>query len=313
MRILILICLALLMGRDAVAQDKSSCARAEHVFVRSSPSPDTRPIKLDGATVHVDRIPIATSADLTDVSADPNDKSTVRLKYGATAAERLTRATTNNAGARLAFLLDDEVLLLVTWQGEFGFTASGVQLSFGRAAVGERVVKALEPCVGNAEIAALFKDDQAMRTSGLAPLAAADSAAKDAARRTRVRELLESGALNTANDFYAAAFIFQHGQKPEDYLLAHVFGIAAQRAGRADAAWISAATLDRYLHATGKAQILGTQFRIGADAPSATQEPFDSALVPDVLRAAVGVPALVDQQKQRQEIENKLRALPPKR
>jgi preprotein translocase subunit SecD len=161
MKIVMLLILALLMSHEAIAQNKNSCARAEHVFVRSTPSPDTRPIKLDVGTIHVDRIPIATSADLIEVSADPNDRSTVRLKYGATAADRLTRATTNNAGARLAFLLDDEVLLLVTWQGEFGFTASGVQLSFGRASVGERVLKALEPCVGHAEMAVLFKGDQA--------------------------------------------------------------------------------------------------------------------------------------------------------
>jgi preprotein translocase subunit SecD len=148
MKIVMFLILALLMSYEAIAQGKNSCAHAEHVLVRSSPSPDTRPIKLDGGTIHVDRIPIATSSDLIEVSADPGDKSTVRLKYNAAAAERLTQATTNNAGARLAFLLDDEVLLLVTWQGEFGFAASGVQLSFGRAAVGERVVKALEPCVG---------------------------------------------------------------------------------------------------------------------------------------------------------------------
>jgi hypothetical protein len=45
--------------------------------------------------------------------------------------------------------------------------------------------------------------------------------------------LLESGKLETAEDFHDAAFIYQHGQKPDDYLLAHVLAMVAVQKGDA--------------------------------------------------------------------------------
>lgn len=39
---------------------------------------------------------------------------------------------------------------------------------------------------------------------------------RDTARRTRMRAILDAGQLRTADDYYAAAFVFQHGGKPED-------------------------------------------------------------------------------------------------
>ena len=40
---------------------------------------------------------------------------------------------------------------------------------------------------------------------------------RDSDRRQRVRELLSEGKVTTAQDFHDAAYIFQHGQKAEDY------------------------------------------------------------------------------------------------
>ena len=55
--------------------------------------------------------------------------------------------------------------------------------------------------------------------------------------------------------------IFQHGTKPEDYLLAHVLATAALRKGGAPLApGLVAATLDRYLQSIGQPQVFGTQF-----------------------------------------------------
>lgn len=36
--------------------------------------------------------------------------------------------------------------------------------------------------------------------------------------------------------------IFQHGEAPDDYVLAHAFAMAAHAGGRPEAAWIAAAT-----------------------------------------------------------------------
>jgi hypothetical protein len=70
----------------------------------------------------------------------------------------------------------------------------------------------------------------------------------DAKRRERVRQLIREGKVQSGEDYYYAAFIFQHGQRPSDYLYAHVLAVTAVNKGLHNAIWLSASTLDRYLH-----------------------------------------------------------------
>jgi len=153
----------------------------------------------------------------------------------------------------------------------------------------------------NPEMAKMFAEDQAARKD-IKPEQYKDMAfvrrmiADNAARRTRTRALLDAGKLTTAEDYYAAAFVFQHGGKPEDYLLAHTLALASAARGMKDASWIAAATLDRYLQSIGQKQIYGTQFGRKGDEPM-TQEPYDRALIPDSLRTALGVPVQAEQDK----------------
>ncbi|KQM19938.1 hypothetical protein ASE73_04065 [Sphingomonas sp. Leaf24] len=157
------------------------------------------------------------------------------------------------------------------------------------------------PLHGNAEMAKLFAEDQAVRQN-VKPEQYKDMAfvrrmiADDIARRARTRTLLDEGKLTTAEDYYAAAFVFQHGSQPKDYLLAHTLALASAARGMKDASWIAAATLDRYLQSIGQKQIYGTQFGRKGDAPM-TQEPYDRALIPDALRTALGVPVQAEQDK----------------
>jgi hypothetical protein len=149
----------------------------------------------------------------------------------------------------------------------------------------------------NAELKAIFDADQAARNvesigwSKLKP--------EDAARKKRVRELLDSGALQSGVDFFYAAFIYQHGNDPGDYLLAHTLSMAAMARGY-DAGWISAATMDRYLQIIGKPQIFGTQYQCVGKQPSPGD--YQSNLVTDDLRVAVGVPKLQEQESQREGV-----------
>ena len=165
------------------------------------------------------------------------------------------------------------------------------------------------PLHGNAEMAKMFAEDQAART-GIKPEQYKDMVfvrrmiADDAARRTRTRALLDAGKLTTAEDYYAAAFVFQHGGKPVDYLLAHTLALASAARGMKDASWIAAATLDRYLQSIGQQQIYGTQFGRKGDGPM-TQEPYDRALIPDTLRTALGVPVQAEQDKRLAEMQPK--------
>jgi hypothetical protein len=160
----------------------------------------------------------------------------------------------------------------------------------------------------NAEMTAIFDADQADREAGVS--AAIDWSVvtpRDEARRARVRALLDAGALASGDDFYHAAFVFQHGSEPGDYLLAHSFALIAAARGRPDATWIAAATLDRYLQAIGQRQISGTQYSTPRGRP-ATQDPYDRALISDALRAALGVPNQADQERRRAEFEARARA-----
>jgi hypothetical protein len=134
---------------------------------------------------------------------------------------------------------------------------------------------------------------------------------RDVERRKKVRELLANGQVISAQDFHDAAFIFQHGDSPDDYLLAHILAIEAVVTGDASSRWIAAATLDRYLQAIGQKQVFGTQYlensylyylqhrndvdlaeKMNAVPEGTTQQPYNDKLMPDALRADFCVPEL---------------------
>lgn len=139
----------------------------------------------------------------------------------------------------------------------------------------------------SAEMATLFAEDQRDR-QGTVDWSVVTP--RDEARRHRTRALLEAGQLRTADDYYSAAFVFQHGATPDDCLLAHVLAMAAMTLGRNDASWIATATLDRYLQRIDRSQVFGTQY-VGVMGSSMTQGKYDTDLVPDSLRQLLGVPS----------------------
>lgn len=159
--------------------------------------------------------------------------------------------------------------------------------------------------IDNTELANMFAEDQAIRKEisergGWAKVK--DDKAflvrwqtEDAARLALTQKLLEAGALKSGLDFYRAAFIYQHGQRPEDYLKAHHLAVIAISKGY-DARWISAATLDRYLQATGKQQIYGTQSKAN-EVGEYIREPVELGIVSDGERAELNIPALTDEEQ----------------
>jgi len=120
--------------------------------------------------------------------------------------------------------------------------------------------------------------------------------AGDARRKEQVRRLLRDGLVHSGEDYYYAAFIFQHGQKPNDFLFAHVLAVTAVSKGFHGAMWLSAATLDRYLHSLKQPQIFGTQFGSLYD-NSDDQGLYDDMMVSDTLRALWCVASYTTQTK----------------
>ena len=151
----------------------------------------------------------------------------------------------------------------------------------------------------------IFDEDQADRQMNMAAMTPEQRLAwlskigpRDAQRRKLVIDLVSRGALRTGQDFEEAAFIFQHGERPDDFLLAHTLATVAIAKGSAKSRWIAAATLDRYLQKMQLPQIYGTQYFIGPNqGDKFTQEPYNRPLVPDSLREAMCVPGQAAQQQ----------------
>lgn len=154
----------------------------------------------------------------------------------------------------------------------------------------------------NSEMTSIFDADQAARSAPQIDWAVVGPA--DGKRRARTEALLNAGQLHSADDFYHAAFVFQHGDKPEDFLKAHALALVAAAEGKPEAVWIAAASLDRYLQNIGQPQIYGTQYRRMGDSPW-TQDPYRPDLLPDAVRRASHVETLAEQAEKLQEMQAK--------
>jgi hypothetical protein len=141
----------------------------------------------------------------------------------------------------------------------------------------------------NPEMAAIYAEDQTDERNLIGkPQSAWEAAQKNYAdRRQRVRTLLDADALQIGEDFEKAAFIFQHGNQPNHYLLAHALALAALAKGDTDASQIAALTLDRYLSSIDHRQIFGPDH----DAFGPKRNTFDPSVVPPSLRKALGLPS----------------------
>lgn len=91
-------------------------------------------------------------------------------------------------------------------------------------------------------------------------------------------EILETGVLADMRDWGNATLLLQHGQSADDFLLAHVLSIPPAAAGEPFGKFLSAATLDRFLHTIGRAQIFTTQSGAADPSQYAPIEPFDDSM-----------------------------------
>jgi len=152
----------------------------------------------------------------------------------------------------------------------------------------------------NAEMTAIYDADQKARQNRQ-KIDWAVVRPADEQRRIRTQALIDGGSLKSGDDFLHAAFVFQHGDKSEDYLKAHLLAMIAVARGKPAAIWIASATLDRYLQNIGQPQVLGTQYRT-VDGKT-TQDPYARTLLSDSLRQALRVPTLAEQEEQRRDYE----------
>lgn len=163
-------------------------------------------------------------------------------------------------------------------------------------------LSAQQPAPAAPSIHELFDQDQADRHGimNAPPERWREVTAHDSVRREQARQLLAAGAVRSGEDFEDASVIFQHGSTPADYLEAHVLAMAALAKGDTGAAWIAAATLDRYLQSVKQPQVFGTQYlwaKLKPTPQGATQDPYDRDLLSDALRRAFCVAPQADQRR----------------
>lgn len=122
--------------------------------------------------------------------------------------------------------------------------------------------------------------------------------ARDLERRERVMEMMEANEVNTAEDYYHAAHIMNHGDTPEDAKQAHMFVLRSSELGYRPARWLAAASYDRWQMYQGKPQKYGTNYiydgrqdRLWDVDPHTTDEE----------RAAWDVPPLTEQLRKAEE------------
>jgi hypothetical protein len=122
--------------------------------------------------------------------------------------------------------------------------------------------------------------------------------ARDLSRRERVLELVVANRLNTAEDYYHAAWIMNHGDTPDDAQAAHHLALRSHNLGYRPARWLAAASYDRWQMYQGKPQKYGTNYvydgrrdRLWEVDPTTTDEE----------RAAWDVPPLAEQLRKAEE------------
>lgn len=121
---------------------------------------------------------------------------------------------------------------------------------------------------------------------------------RDRARRRRTAELIAAQTLQTADDFYHAARLFQHGDTPSDAWQAHILALRACELGAQPARWMAAAAYDRWLMYQGRPQHYGTQYV--SDGRRQRLWDVDPATTDDE-RAAWDVPPLAEQLRKAEE------------
>lgn len=155
------------------------------------------------------------------------------------------------------------------------------------------IVKHHEDVAPNADLVQLTAQDQAVRSGAMKDIDWAKLSIEDAARRTKVLEMIRHGTIRTSEDYCNAALIFQHGETADDIRLAYSLATIARALDNESrrCGWLSAAAWDRILMRMKRPQWYGTQF---VKLPSGKWGLYDidETAVTDADRAELGVPPL---------------------
>jgi len=105
------------------------------------------------------------------------------------------------------------------------------------------------------------KADQADRQdwAGKTPEEMQEVVQRDVARRKRVGEIFGEGCFSKAEDYAAAALVYQHGDVPDHFLQAFMWAKRAVELGDDGQRRLMALAIDRYLVNIGHKQLFASQ------------------------------------------------------
>jgi hypothetical protein len=151
-------------------------------------------------------------------------------------------------------------------------------------------------------LALLYEQDQAARQAGFADLRSFLALTLgDWQRLQKVRRMVDAQLLATAQDYYHAALLLQHGNTPEDFRRAQQLAEQAAQLGEPRGVKLHALAEDRYLISIGQPQKYGSQFV--CTPPQGWQlQPVDPA-VTDADRQQRQMPPLAEQQAKVAELQ----------
>lgn len=122
--------------------------------------------------------------------------------------------------------------------------------------------------------------------------------ARDLDRRERVLEMAAANELQSAEDYFHAGWIMNHGDTPTDAEYSHRFAMRSSEMGHRPARWLAAASYDRWQMYQGKPQKYGTNYVF--DGQSDRLWDVDPATT-DADRAEWDVPPLAEQLRKAEE------------
>ncbi|MEW6207854.1 MAG: hypothetical protein AB1631_05765 [Acidobacteriota bacterium] len=138
------------------------------------------------------------------------------------------------------------------------FVDSGQQASLTTQSPAARPQGNESPRQVSRELEKIFNEDQSDSRPYNTPEERKETDERARRRIDQVSEIMRKFPLQSADDYYHAAMVFQHGSKPEDYLTAHALATVAGFKGHSWGRWLSAASLDLFLLSVGRHQVLGT-------------------------------------------------------
>lgn len=134
------------------------------------------------------------------------------------------------------------------------------------------------------ELQDIVDEDQKYRTP---PVDWSKLQPRDEVHRKRVGEIFGEGCFKTAEDYAAAALVYQHGNIPDHFFQTFLWAKRAVELGDPKQKWLMAAGIDRYLTKSGYKQLFATQASKDGSDPCWCMEEIERTF-PEKLRIEYG-------------------------